>query len=1191
MSLQFCFGPSGAGKSRFLYEEITRRAAGNPGQNFLIIVPDQFTMQTQKDLVLLNDRGGILNIDVLSFGRLGHRILEEAGQEKTPVLDDTGKSLVLQKVAAGLKGELPTLGGFLHRQGYIHEVKSAVSEFMQYGIGAEDVGKLIEFAKKRGALVQKLKDLQTLYKGFLDYINGNFVTTEETLDVVRRAMPGSRLLPGSVVVFDGFTGFTPIQSKVIAELMGCCGEVIVALTLGEGENPYRQEGEQNLFYLSKKTVADLSRKARELDIERRTDIFVLPDRPGSPGAAGCRHAQASPQEQPAVPGAGMTPGEAKLCRILRNGTNRFHRSPALLHLERCLFRYGAAPYEEDQQEIRLFETTDPKEEVRQAGLEICRLIREEGLAYRDIAVILGDLAGYAPYVETEFAQMDIPCYIDRTRKITLNPMIEYIKSALELYQKDFSYESVFRYLRSGLSDLTWEEVDFLENYCLETGIKGYRAYSRLFTRKTREMKRMEEECPGEENNPGEELLTKVNALRERMMEQVEMLHLTGKEPVKTYVGSLYDFLVLNRVQHKLSEYQTRFEEEGDLIRAKEYAQIYRLVMELLDQIYALLGEENIPLKEFTEILEAGFDEIQVGTIPQNVDRVLVGDMERTRLQQVKTLFFLGVNDGNIPKGASKGGIISDMDREFLRESELELAPSPRQQMYIQRFYLYLNMTKPSERLYLSYSKVNSSGKSIRPAYLVDIVKKLFPGLVLQFPQQRSALEQIVTGQEGLAYLARGLREYVEGAVRKEEEREFFTIYQAYGAEGLKGKRDFLTQAAFRRYQDTGLSHAVARALYGVQLQTSVTRLETYAACAYRHFLQYGLTLQERQQFSFENVDMGNVYHAVLEQFARSLSEKGYTWFDFPEEFAGRQVQEALEHYAADFHSTILYSSARNEYAITRMGRILTRTVLTLQRQLRRGSFMPESFELSFQHADHLDSVNVALSEQEKMRLQGRIDRIDVAEDEENVYIKVIDYKSGHKRFDLAALYYGLQLQLVVYMNAASELEAKRHRDKEIVPAALLYYRIDDPAVETPVELTEEEVNEEISRQLRMNGVVNSAPGIVELLDRQMGDKSDVIPVERKKDGSFSARSSVLSGRELRTVSDFVTRKIAAIGREILDGSISLNPYEKGKEEACTYCAYKKVCGFEPAMPGCDKRKLEDMDREEALRRMGREGLS
>ena len=403
MSLQFYFGPSGAGKSRMLYEEIARRALQNPRQNFLIIVPDQFTMQTQKDLVLLSDRGGILNIDVLSFGRLGHRILEEVGGQEIPVLDDTGKSLVLQKVAAGLKEELPTLGSFLHRQGYIHEVKSAISEFMQYGIGAEDVEKLIAFAEKRGALVQKLRDLQTLYRGFLEYIQGNFITTEETLDVVRRAMPKSRLLPGSVVVFDGFTGFTPIQTRVISQLMCLSGEVIVSLAMGEGEDPYGPEGEQNLFHLSKKTVADLGRQAEALSVERRQDVLILPVPQG--------------EVPPARAGKGRASGKTG-CLVRYNTFHRFRKAPALRHLEKHMFRFGQSPYEgEDGREIQLFETTDPKEEVRQTGLEICRLIREEGMAFRDIAVILGDLPGYAPYIETEFAQMDIPCYIFLVRSM------------------------------------------------------------------------------------------------------------------------------------------------------------------------------------------------------------------------------------------------------------------------------------------------------------------------------------------------------------------------------------------------------------------------------------------------------------------------------------------------------------------------------------------------------------------------------------------------------------------------------------------------------------------------------------------------------------------------------------------------------------------------------------------------------
>ncbi|MCM1058121.1 MAG: helicase-exonuclease AddAB subunit AddB [Firmicutes bacterium] len=1153
MSLRFVFGPSGAGKSRCLYEEIICRAGENREKNFFIIVPDQFTMQTQKDLVLLSDRGGIMNIDVLSFGRLNHRIMEEVGGQDIPVLDDTGKSLVLQTIAADLKKELPVLGSFLSRQGYIHEVKSAISEFMQYGISVEDVSGLIAFAEKRGALVQKLKDLQTLYRGFREYIEGNFITTEETLDVLCRSLPKSRLLPDSVVVFDGFTGFTPIQNRVIRELMRLCGEVIVTVTFGEGENPYESDGEQRLFHLSRKTVADLSRLAEAAGVRRGQDSFVLP---------GDVRTEKRWEE-----------GLKGRCDVVFRDRYRYEDAPALRHLERNLFRYSVQPYRQEQHEIRIFETTTPRDEVHQTGLKIRELVREEGLAYRDIAVITGDLAGYAPYVETEFSQMEIPCFLDRTRGIVLNPMVEYIKSALELYLKDFSYEAVFHYLRSGLADMEQSEVDVLENYVIRTGIRGFRRYSRLFTHKTAEM--------GED---GEELAV-LNGLRERFLAQVEMLHMEPREPVRHYVDKLYDFLMQAKVQNKLAVYEAEFESGGQLSRAREYAQIYRLIMELLEQIYELLGDEVISLQEFADILEAGFGEIQVGTIPQNVDRVVVGDMERTRLKQVKALFFLGVNDGNIPKNASKGGIISDMDREFLRESQVELAPSPRQQMFIQRLYLYLNMTKPSEKLYLAYSKVNSAGRSMRPAYLIDTVKKLFPDIRTEYPELRSPLEQIVTGQEGAGYLAAGLREYAAGVLSQEKEREVFTLYRAFEDEKLCRERDLLKEAAFWSYRDSGLSAVVAEALYGRHLENSVSRLETYAACAYRHFLQYGLMLQERQEFSFENVDMGNVYHGVLELFAGKLEEQHYTWFDFPEEFAASAVQEALEFYAASYGDTVLYSSARNEYAITRMGRILTRTVLTLQRQLKRGSFQPDAYELSFRFTEDLESVNVRLSDKEKMRLRGRIDRIDVAEDGERIYVKVVDYKSGDRHFDLAALYYGLQLQLVVYMNAALEVEAKKHPDKEIVPAALLYYHIEDPAVEAPVELSEEEIEEQIGAQLRMKGIVSSEPGIVERLDRGDWSKSDVIPVERKKDGTFSARSSVLSGRDLKTVSDYVSKKVAGIGREILDGRISLDPYEKGNEEACTWCAFKRVCGFETSLPGCEKRKLEDMGKEEALERM------
>lgn len=1135
MSLRFCFGPSGAGKSYQVYKEIIRRSIEEPQRNFLVVVPDQFTMQTQKELVTLHEREGIMNIDVLSFGRLSHRIFEEVGGDRIPVLDDTGKSLVLQRVALSVKEELPVLGSRLHRQGYIHEVKSAISEFMQYGLSADDVGQLTEYASGRGALYHKLKDLQYLYRSFLEYIQGHFITTEEKLDILRKALKDSEIVKDSVIVFDGFTGFTPIQNRLIQELMHWAGEILVTVTLGEKEDAFQRDSEQKLFYLSKKTVYDLEKLAEEAGVQRGKDIYV-----------GGEH---SP---------------------------RFGENEALKHLEKSLFRSGSRSYEKEQEQISLFEAPTPKEEVHQAGLEIARLIRNRHLQYRDIAVIVGDMDTYAPFVEREFADMQIPCYIDRTRGIALNPMIEYIKSALELFLKDFSYEAVFHYLRSGMADFSAEETDILENYILQTGIRGQRKWERLFTHKTPDM------------NGREEALLRINELRERMVSQVAVLR--GKRTTaKEHIEVLYEFLVQSKVQEKLHEMEQAFEASGDLTRAREYAQIYRLVMDLFDQIYALLSEEEVSGQEFLEILEAGFAEIEVGTIPQNVDRILVGDMERTRLKQVKVLFFMGVNDGNIPKNASKGGILSDMDREFLKESGFELSPSPRQQMFIQRFYLYLNLTKPSEKLYMSYAAVNSAGKTLRPSYLVDTVKKLFPGLKATQPWKEPVLDQIVTSKEGVRYFAEGLREYVEGGLSKLKDHELFALYNAYQGQKEYGElAERLKEAAFYRYQSSRLSKEVARALYGSRLENSVSRLENYAACAYRHFLEYGLSLQEREEFGFEAVDMGNIFHEVLDIFAKRLENSEHTWFDFPPEFAEKTVADAMEHLATEYGAGVLYSSSRKEYGITRMQRILTRTVGTLQEQLTKGDFVPQAHEMSFRFVQDIEAIDIRLSGDESMRLRGRIDRVDTLQEEDQIFVKVIDYKSGERQFDLAALYYGLQLQLVVYMNAAMEIEAKNHPEKEIVPAALLYYHVADPVVDAAEGMSPEEVNALLHKELRMEGVVNSRDDIIRRLDKVMESKSDVIPIERKKDGSLGARSSVMSSEELQLISNYVNHKVRKIGREILDGHKEVNPYALEKKDACEYCAYKRVCGFDPSLPGYEKRKLEQPKKEEILEKMKEE---
>lgn len=1116
MALQFYFGPSGSGKSKRLHQDVLHMAAKDPDCNFLFLVPDQFTMQTQMDLVKESPGGGIMNIDVLSFGRLTHRIFEETGYGRKPVLDDTGKSLVLRKVASSVKEELPVLSGNLNKIGYIHEIKSAISEFKQYGLSVERVGELAEFSKSRGTLYYKLKDLKTLYQAFDTYVAERFITTEDTLALLSRAVHESKIMKNSVVIFDGFTGFTPIQYRLIAELMELSRMVIVSVTLGEGENPYRIMGEQELFYLSKKTVRDLQKWAQKRNVRQAEDVYLG-----------------------------------------KGGLPRFRESRELAHLEKQLFRYPLKPYEESQKDsipaIQIREAMSPAGEVRGACILIKKLVLEQNYSYRDIAVVTGELETYGDFFEREAATYDIPVFIDRTRGILLNPFLEYIRSALRIVLQNFSYESVFHYLRSGLADFTMEETDLLENYILATGIKGRKKWGELFTRNATEQ---------------------INELRERLYGQMTPL-LQKQERASDYVKALYEFIVAGRIQEKLLTFEEQFRADGEEERAKEYAQIYRLVMELLNQIEGLLREETMTLQEFADILDSGFAEIEVGTIPGGVDRVIVGDMERTRLNQVKVLLFLGVNDGNIPRNANKGGIISDIDREFLKDSDIELAPTPRQQMFTQRLYLYMNMTKPSERLYLSYARISSDGKTLRPSYLIDTVKALFPcayqGNLME--GKESVTERIMGKKDALPYVAEELRERAQGRAGGMTDEEFFSLCRIYWEDSaFRGQMEKLLQAAYEHYEHKPLGAMIARMVYGTVLENSVSRLERYAACAYAHFLQYGLNLKEREVFRLENTDLGNIYHEVLEVFSHRLKEHGYTWLDFPKEEGEQLLWEALENCSMQYGETILYSSARYQYMIERMYRILKRTIWALKEQLKSGKFLPEAFEMSFSRVENLDAVNITLSEEEKMKLRGRIDRLDTCEDEDHIYVKVIDYKSGNKKFDLAAVYYGLQLQLIVYMNVAAEMMKKSHPDKEVVPAALLYYHVNDPMIKSEEELSPEQVNDQLLKELRMNGLVNDSEDVIGLLDGSFATKSSIIPVERKSDGSLSARSSVVKRQDYEVISNYVNQKMHQFGTEILQGNIEVNPCEQGNTESCTYCTFREICAFDGKIPGFEKRK-------------------
>lgn len=1101
MALQLILGSSGSGKSHYINHKIIEESIQHPEREYLVLVPEQFTMQTQKELVQMHPGGGILNIDVLSFQRLAYRVFEEVGGDSRRLLEETGKTLVLEKVVQSRKKELGYLGSQMHKPGYIKEMKSLISELMQYGVEEQGMEKLLGEAENKALLFQKMKDVQVLYRGFRKYLEDRFLTAEEVLDLLCRRIGQSEKIRKSVIVLDGFTGFTPIQYKVIEELLVLSPRIYVTVTLDEREEPFSPGKVYHLFSMSRQMCCTL----RELAGKTKTRIA-----------------------QPYVVRAGEH--------------SRFAESPELNHLEQNLFRYKKAVYQGECQDIQMFTAANPLREMTEVSRRIARLVRERGYRYGDIAVITGDLETYANYATQVFEEADIPCFIDQKHSVLMNPFVEFIRSALDVMTQNFSYESVFRHLRCQMTDVMSEEADRLENYVIALGIRSYKKWNEKWVRLYRGL-------------PPEEI-GELNSIREKVLETLTPFAEAYKKrgnTVREYTHALYTYITRNDIQKKLKVQEQGFARRGDQAMEKEYAQIYGIVMNLLDKLVEILGEEKVSQKEYMQLIEAGLSDASVGIIPPSADQVLVGDMERTRLKDIKALFFVGVNDGIIPKNTGSGGILSEPDREFFKDQGVALAPTPKEAMYMQRFYLYLNLTKPSCQLCLSYSQANAQGDAMGPAYLTGSIRQLFPALDIVDVGESEKITDFERPQDSLDALVAGFRRFTMG----EPQQEWKELYNWFAAQ--EEYQEFirnLIDAAFYRRPSDKISASVAKALYGEISMHSATRLEKFSACAFAHFLQYGLALAQRQEYEFTPADMGNVMHNALEHFSGELKQNGLQWKELSDEERERMVDISMSSVVDDYGNTILHSSARNEYMINRVRRLLNRTVWALQNQMVNSEFTPEGFEVSIGG--------------------GRIDRLDICELGDKVLVRIMDYKTGGTTFDLLSVYHGLQLQLMIYMDGALEIERKNHPDKAVEPAGIFYYNIKDPVVKADVSSAKEEVERQIMRELRMNGLAAADKSVLDKMDSTL----ESLPVSFNKNGSFSKTSSVATQEQFQLLERFVKEKIKNIKTTIEQGEAEIAPYELGRKNGCMYCPYSAVCGFDQKVPGYEYRRLSQYAAEE-----------
>ncbi len=1128
MALTFLYGNSGNGKSEYVYEKIADLAQRAPYQPIFVVVPEQFTLKTQRLLVEHTKQQVILNIDVVSFERLAYRIFDELGLHPV-VMEETGKSLVLRRLVEEQEAGLTLLKGNLTKMGAIDELKSLLSELMQYGISPEDLQGFAAELPASSPLRMKLADLLCVYRAFSSYLKEGYVTAEQMPQVLMSVAGESKLLSGAILVFDGYTGFTPVQLQLLERLMGVVSDMYVTVTMDTRELFFRDVPMEALFYMSHKFADSLCRAAKNAGFPVADPI-----------------------------------------KIIANERSRHAQNPVLAHLEQNLFRPQPAVYEDDCKEaLGVYSLANPREELFFAAAKISELVRTNQYRYKDFAIVSSNVAQYEVYAEAVFGPLAIPYFVDTKESVLYHPLIELLRALLEMAEDNYSRESVFRALRTRLCLFEADDVDLLENYCVEKGIRGAARWKKSFLQPFARHGRVKDEA-----GAAAETLAHLNTLRSRFFELTQdvVSKLKRKNTVKDKTTALYDFLCRLNMEEQLAALAEAFAEQGEERLAGVYRQMYKITVDLFDKLVDLLGEEQLSLSDFADVLEAGFSAAKVGSIPQGSDCVILGDSERSRLDGIKILFFLGVNDGMIPKKTARQSLLSAHDRQLLEAGNLTLAPGEREQTFLQRFYLYWNMTKPSDALYVTFARMDGAGGALRPSYLIGVLKKLFAKLDVIQPSADELLP-VLTPKAGLAA-------YLQGLLSEEVDDKWIALHRWYAespswADTIRK----LFDAHFSVYNGEALGEELSRLIYGTMLVNSVTRLELFAKCAFAHFMEYGLKLSERREFAFESLDMGSLFHAVLQKFAVAAEKEG-GWAGLSDEKEEALLNDTLQEAVLELPNEALLDSARSAYMLERIRRILRRSIWAMKEQLRRGDFRIEGCEVNFAKLSQLSS-------ELQMKTVGSIDRLDVCEDEENVYVKIVDYKSGKTGFQLLSLYHGMQLQLVLYLDAAMEKLKNEYPEINIVPAGIFYFHLDDPKEEEKGE-DEAQLRRRLLEKLKLNGLANEERDIFLHMDRELQyeNKSFVIPIALKKDGSLAATgTSAATTEQIGELPVFVKDVMTKTGRQMLSGEVSAKPVRIKEKTGCDYCPYGSVCGFDTRRAGYRYDKKEPFSNEEVWEKL------
>lgn len=822
------------------------------------------------------------------------------------------------------------------------------------------------------------------------------------------------------------------------------------------------------------------------------------------------------------------------CSVKTTALPNFHanRHPELVRLEQCLYVYTPHPYQGNIEAISLLGAVTRASEVEALADAIIAAARS-GMRYRDMAVIATDMNAYADLVTRAFARRNIPLFMDARRSMQGHPSVELMLSAARAAANGFPRAELFRIVKTNLSGVSLDDAEAFENYVLRRGLLGGKAFTTPFP-------------------PEEEAAERT---REQLMAPLVKLQagMAGKTAGEK-TQALYAYLKELHLEQRLLESVEQLRLENRFALMEEHAQVWDVLMQLFEQLYAILGSAQMSRQEYIEILTEALSAYQVGVIPATADQVLFGDLNRTRSREVRALFLLGCNEGLLPAPRMDEEIIDDNELDVL--SSMGLAPwgSTAYRAESDRLAIYRALSRAKERLWFGFSY--SDGKrELLPAALIDRIRELFPNC----KEQSTAIESLPQSpQSGFVQLLRNLRstEPIPCALRS-----YFIQDEAYAARLLQAE-------AFANEPTVPASFGapLARRLYGKRVFSTVSRLETFRTCPFQHFAQYGLKALPRKEYKEKKSDIGSFSHIALELFVRE-AQRRYDWTSITQEDCSALLDEILPDCLNRYQDGMLIATPRARALSSFYIAAVRETAWALCESFKKGDFRPVGLELRFGPDEELPPVTVPLPDGGELLLSGAIDRVDAAEKDGRRFIRVVDYKTGDRSFSYASVADGLKLQLPVYLAAAAKIEGAS-------PAGAFYQPVIDP-------VAKEGEEDKLQKRMRLIGILQQDDAVLSATEHDLSGSSEVVDgLQRKKDASLKEHARLLNAEEMQKLLSFAVKRTGEIAAELISGRIAAAPVKMGRATACAYCDYRSVCRFDARLPGCRVRDVKKRTKQE-----------